>query len=361
MQILITADTVGGVWTYAQELVSGLLRRGHGVTLVSLGSLPSAEQTSWAKRLSGLDYRPTAYRLEWMQDSEKDVKDSSRYLRDLVAEVDPDVLHLNQYCYGDLSCDVPRIVVAHSDVVSWWVAVHGQEPESTSWMDWYRRTVEAGLQGAHFIVAPSQSMMNGLKQHYAFRSANTVIHNGRSPELFEPGCHKEDFALSVGRVWDKGKQVNILATGKKALPVYIAGYEDEPGSHSTQDTALKCMGAQTHQQLRDLYARAAMYVATSRYEPFGLAPVEAALSRCALLLNDIPTFRELWGDCACYFPSNDAQGLAEAIRFLHENPQVRWHFAELAHQRARDNFTAETMVRQYEDIYSSVAAAERVA
>ena len=41
----MTADTVGGVWTYAQELVTALVHRGVRVTLVSLGEMPGPEQT----------------------------------------------------------------------------------------------------------------------------------------------------------------------------------------------------------------------------------------------------------------------------------------------------------------------------
>ena len=51
----------------------------------------------------------------------------------------------------------------------------------------------------------------------------------------------------------------------------------------------------SEEQMRELLGRAAIYIATSRYEPFGLAPLEAALSRCALVANDIPSLRELWG------------------------------------------------------------------
>ena len=47
MHVLITADTVGGVWTYTQELVSGLVQRDVRVTLVSFGRMPSPEQTEW--------------------------------------------------------------------------------------------------------------------------------------------------------------------------------------------------------------------------------------------------------------------------------------------------------------------------
>src|SRR2546421_13038498 len=72
MHVLMTADTVGGVWTYTQELVSGLIQQGIRVTLVRLGKLPSPQQGAWIDALPDLDYRPTDYRLEWMEDSERE-------------------------------------------------------------------------------------------------------------------------------------------------------------------------------------------------------------------------------------------------------------------------------------------------
>ena len=35
-RILMTADTIGGIWTYARELVTGYVRRGHRVTQATL-------------------------------------------------------------------------------------------------------------------------------------------------------------------------------------------------------------------------------------------------------------------------------------------------------------------------------------
>src|SRR6266404_4123935 len=113
MHKLVTADTLGGVWTYTQELVTGLCSRGHQVTLVSFGDIPTVEQTAWTAPLKNLDFRPTAFRLEWMQDSEADLQLSASYLLAVIEEVKPDLLHLSQFYYGDLRCDVPRVVVAH--------------------------------------------------------------------------------------------------------------------------------------------------------------------------------------------------------------------------------------------------------
>jgi hypothetical protein len=93
MHILVTADTLGGVWTYTRELVTGLVRRGEQVTLVSFGDIPTAEQTRWMEDLPNLDYRPTAFKLEWMLDSEADMEASSQYLEAVVRETNPDILH----------------------------------------------------------------------------------------------------------------------------------------------------------------------------------------------------------------------------------------------------------------------------
>src|ERR1044071_8673097 len=201
MHVLVTADTVGGVWTYTRELVTGLARRGVHVTLLSFGEIPAPAQTSWMDGLRGLDYRPTAFRLEWMQDSADDIAASSDYLASVVEDVKPDLLHLNQYAYGALPCNVPRIVVAHSDVASWWVAVHGDEPRDTAWQRWNREIVSRGLSAATAVVAPSRWMLAEIERYYARPARSTVIYNGRNPGLFNPHGTKDDLVASVGRLW----------------------------------------------------------------------------------------------------------------------------------------------------------------
>ena len=368
MHVLMTSDTVGGVWTYTQELASGLVRRGTRVTLVSFGKIPMPDQTTWMDGLEGLDYRPTAYKLEWMQDSERDVYESAEYLEAVIREVRPDLLHLNQYGYGTVSPQLPRIVVAHSDVVSWWVSVHGREPEDTPWIRWYRRTVTSGLSCADMVIAPSQWMLEQVQSHYVSPGYGIVVHNGRTPSLFKTDCEKENFAVSVGRLWDSGKNVSVMLERDYPAQICIVGSRHEPGKELDQAAEtefgrprLKFHGSMSQEQLRELYSRAAMYVATSRYEPFGLAPLEAAFSRCALIANELPVFHELWGDAACYFRHNDPQDLEYVLGELSNSPELREHFGTLAYNTACSRFTADRMVENYANVYETVAAAEQVA
>jgi len=362
MHVLITADTVGGVWTYVRELVSGLARRGVRVTLISFGNIPTADQSAWLDGLPEVDFRATAFRLEWMQDSESDLELSAKYVDQVVSEVKPELLHLNQYFYGSLACDVPRLVVAHSDVVSWWHAVHGHEPPESKWLSWYREIVSRGLHRADALVAPSRWMLDAITRHYHRPANGYVVHNGRSPCLFNPYVPKDDCVVSVGRLWDCGKQVSLLAEHKMPVKTYIVGSKVHPdaayraGLRGASDgSPVHFKGPQSESQLSLLFARSTIYAATSRYEPFGLAPVEAALSRCALIANDIPTFRELWGDAAYYFNSNDGESLRAAVQHLIDEPHLQVEYADRAYQHARLRFSAERMVNGYMNLYQQLA------
>jgi glycogen synthase len=372
VHVLVTADTLSGVWTYTRELVTGLVSRGVRVTLVSLGEIPLPEQASWMESLHGLEYRPTAFRLDWMQEGELDLEDSSAYLTRLVEEIKPDLLHLNQVCYGNLPVRVPRVVVAHGDLISWWQAVHGHEPKQSPWLRWYRKAVTQGLSKASAVVSPTAWMMQTIGECYGCPpQRSVVIHNGRNPIFFNPYVSKDDSVLAVGRLWDAGKQVSLLTQHPHPLPVCIVG-SDAPIQTpkvpiradvrlATDDAYVAIKGPQTEAQLRVLYSKAAIYAATSRYEPFGMGALEAALSRCAIIANDIAPFREIWGDAALYFRANDATSLADLIRCLSEQRDLCRTYASRAFQRARERFTAKHMIDEYLQLYHRLLHAESMA
>ena len=118
---------------------------------------------------------------------------------------------------------------------------------------------------------------------------------------------------------------------------------------------------QNEAQMRNLYSRAAIYAATSRYEPFCLSTLEAALSRCSIVANDIPSLREMWGDAALYFRANDADSLAEVLRRLSQDRDLCRAYANRAYQLARERFTAKRMVDEYLHLYRRLLGTESLA
>ena len=100
-----------------------------------------------------------------------------------------------------------------------------------------------------------------------------------------------------------------------------------------------------------MFRGSAIYLCTSRYEPFGLAPVEAALCGCAVLANDLPSLREVWGDAAMYFSGADS--LSEWLWRLSDHAGLLREMQHRAMDRARE-FTAERMAEGYLQLFRSI-------
>ena len=371
MHVLVTADTMSGSWTYSRELVTGLVARGVRVTLITLGEIPLPDQIAWMDRLHGLEYRPAAFRLEWMDEAPLDMSESSAFLANLVSEVNPDVLHLHQFCYGNLPVGVPRVIMAHGDILSWTQAVRACAPRPSQWLKWYRDTVVRGIAAADAVVAPSEWMLDTIRATYVQPRRGEVIYPGRNPIFFNPYISKDDSVLSVGRLIDAGRQVSLLTQHAHPVPVCIVGSEQTVPipripiradvKVSTNQATLAIRGPQTDAQLRALYSRAAVYAATPRYEPLGMALIDAGFSRCAIVANDIPSFREVWQDAALYFQTNDASSLATILRQLDTNRPLRQAYADRALSRARERFTSARMIDNYLDLYRGLISANSLA
>lgn len=375
MHVLVTGDALSGSWVYTRELVTGLVTRGVRVTLVSFGDIPLPAQTSWMDHLHGLDYRPTAFRLEWMQEAEEDRAEASAYLRSLAEELRPDVLHLHQFSYGNVAVDIPRIVMADGDLLTWREAVPPEQqhshPLERRAHARYRDLVIRGIACADALVAPSGWMLNRVSATYMYPARAEVIYPGRNPIFFNPYVSKDDCVLAVGRLVDANRQLSLLTQHAHPLPVCIVGSEQTVTMPlnpiradvkvATEETSVAIRGPQTEAQLRALYSRAAIYAATARYEPLGMPLLEAAFSRCAIVANDIPSYREMWGDAALYFRTNDASSLAESIRLLNDDRSARRAYAELAYSRARQRFTTRRMTDEYLHLYRNLIAVRTAA
>ncbi len=163
-RILMTTDTVGGVWHYSLELVRGLAKFGVEVALATMGPLPTAEQRRQVARIHNITLFESSYRLEWMEDPWEDVEKCGAWLMNLEDELKPDLVHLNGYAHADLPWNCPCMVVAHSCVLSWWEAVK-KEPIPQR-LGRYRERVAQGLARAHLVAAPTAAMLNAVETSY---------------------------------------------------------------------------------------------------------------------------------------------------------------------------------------------------
>lgn len=351
MKVLMTADPVGGVWRYAMELCTALQPYGVQVMLATLGAALSESQHAEVAALPNVELREGHYRLEWMDSPWESLDEAAEWLYSLEHEFEPQVIHLNHLVHADLLWRAPVLLVAHSCVLSWWNAVHGTP--AIGW-DRYREEVTRSLHAANLVVTPTHAMMRCVQEHYGRLVRTYVIPNGLSPSRFH-AARKEPFIFSAGRLWDAGKNVGALSrvAGEVAWPIVVAGSAISPDGHAQTVAGVQYVGALAPDALADWYARASIYALPARYEPFGLTALEAALSGCALVLGDIDSLHEVWGDAACYVPPDDAGALRDTLNDLSANPEKLTTLAALAQARAH-RYDAEQLAAGYWNAYWSL-------
>jgi len=354
MRVLMTADTIGGVWTYALALASGLSRLGIEVHLATMGRFPNAAQRAGARRVDGLVLHASDFRLCWMDASGGDLRRAGRWLLRLLRRTRPDLVHLNDFGHGGLPWPLPVVLVGHSCVLSWWQAVHGC-PAPASW-NGYRLLVRRALERADAVVAPTGAMGTALTGLYGVRPPVQVIPNGLPAPRDAVPAPKEPLILAAGRLWDQAKNVAALAEVADHLPwpVAVAGEGAGAGGRG----ALRLLGALSPQDLAERYQSASIFALPARYEPFGLAALEAAGRGCALVLGDIPSLREVWDDAALFVPPDDRRRLHAALSALIEDPVLRRRYAARAAERAR-GYSLRRMTIGYARTYDRLLSCPR--
>ena len=352
----MTADAVGGVWTYALDLARGLAETGVTTTLAVMGPPPDDPARAAAESISGLTLLVTGLPLDWTAARACEVEAAGRAVAALAGEFRPDLVHLNSPALvARTRFPAPVLAVAHSCVATWWAAVRsGPLPPDLAW----RADLHgAGLRAADAVLAPSRAFAEATMAAYGLPAPPLVVHNGRSAR--RPAAPAADapplFAITAGRLWDEAKNLSTLdrAAARSSVPVLAAGPLRGPNGALATVSHVRALGALGGEALATWMRAAAVFVSPARYEPFGLAVLEAAQAGCALVLSGIPTFRELWDGAALFVEPDDEAALAAALDRLMSDDAERGRLAEAARERA-GRYTAVSMVAGTLDAYRAL-------
>ena len=345
----MSADCVGGVWTYVADLVRAL--PDYEFVIATMGARPGDSQRAQIEALANAKLRVSDFELEWQPNPWGDVAASGDWLLELEREFAPDVVHLNGMAHGTVNFRAPKIVVAHSCVCSWWHAVKGADAPA-QW-NVYREKIGAGLRAADVVIAPTRALLDEFERIYGEFAPARVIHNGSPTIAATPGdTEEEPFVLGAGRLWDEAKNVELLEriAPDVEAPIRVAGHANAMGGEFRNVEAL---GFLPFSRMSAQMKRAAIWAHPARYEPFGLAILEAANRDCALVLSDIPTLRELWHDAAIFVSPGDDEGWIDALNGLIDAPAERNNWAARAQSRA-ERYGLERFGADYAEVYGAL-------
>ena len=354
-RLFMTADAVGGVWTYALDLARGLGRHGVETTLAVLGPEPSEDQKAEAEGIPALRLLTTGLPLDWTAEEPLAVEQAGAAVAALAAETGADIVHLNSPALAaEADFPAPMVAACHSCVATWWQAVRsGPLPPEFGW-----RTdlVRKAYAKADALVAPSAAFAATTARVYGLPRPPAVVHNGRGTLPAEPiALRGERLVFTAGRLWDEGKNLAALdrAAARLSVPVLAAGPLEGPNGACIRFSHVRPLGRLNDLEIAGYLASAPVFASVAHYEPFGLAVLEAAQAGCALVLSDIPTFRELWDGAAVFVPADDDAALTAALqRLLHES-LARQTLGAAARERSA-RYTVEAMTAGMLNVYRAV-------
>lgn len=361
-KVLITTDAVGGVWTYSLDLARYLGARGIETALAVLGPSPTDDQIGETSGIPDLKVISTGLALDWTAEDPASIRIAGRAISELANDLDSDLVHLNSPALAGVAAFArPLVVGCHSCVATWWNAVRGTGlPEDFAWRT---ELVRAGYEAAQALIAPTAAFSRATAEIYGLPHPPTVIHNGASRRSAGREEHPrsdsassgDDFVLTAGRLWDEGKDLATLdrAAARLSVPVLAAGPQTGPNGAAIRLEHIRATGHVDRSQLLDLFDRRPIFASLARYEPFGLAVLEAAQAGCPLLLSDIPTFRELWDGVAIFVPPGDEAATAHQVQALLADPARRARLGWAACERSQQ-YGLDRMGSAILDLYGDV-------
>jgi glycosyltransferase involved in cell wall biosynthesis len=194
----------------------------------------------------------------------------------------------------------------------------------------YRELVPRALARAAAVLTPSQAVADELIEAYRL-SPDTVRvtplgvdQAWLSAAPRQPPGIPTDYLLAVGTLEPrKGLDVLIaayrilLAEEPQTPPLVLvgpAGWGPELDTSGIARRQIVLPGYLQLSELRGLVAGARALVFPSRYEGFGLPPLEALAAGTPVVASDIPAVREVVGSHARLVPVDDIDALADALR-----------------------------------------------
>jgi glycosyltransferase involved in cell wall biosynthesis len=166
----------------------------------------------------------------------------------------------------------------------------------------------------------------------------------------------ERFVLHVGNI-DPRKDLGGLsaACARAGVPLVLAGVPSR--SSATDGLRAQLLGYVPPADLNALYGAATMVAYPSRYEGFGLPPLEAMACGAPVVASRVASLPELVGDAALLVTPGDTGELAAAIADLVADEGRRRELAGAGMARARRfswDHTAALTARVYRDLGVSV-------
>jgi len=302
-----------GIGSYARGLIGGLISEGFdsNLTLLLNIDLPEPELPKGSYALAGARRRYQG-QLSAYEDAVGLNADLKRIGKDVYHAIDLRLPGAPPY---------PMVVTLH-DLIPWAWKDRSMRGEQLRF--WLGRRL---LKRADAVLAVSQATADDAVRLAGIAPARIQVVPEAADPVFKP---KDGAAERVRSRWGLGpgflihvgaldvrKDPNSLwlawATARSLMPDLELVLAGSPGKQAPQGLAgARPLGHVTVDELADLYAVAGCLVFASRYEGFGLTPLEAMACGCPVAAFRNSSVPEVVGDAGALVDDGDAEALGRA-------------------------------------------------
>ena len=270
-------------------------------------------------------------------------------------------LHRSIPAYGPCNIGVAfkkrQLVIVHDTAVY-------DVPESyrRGFILYYKLMFRMTLPFAKSIGTVSEYSKSRIESHFpSTRGKVQVVGNGVSPFWFKaPSYEKHPFLLLVSSM-DPKKNFPALVKSwlelRKEHPeelarwgLKIVGEQNsrifQTGANGVEDRNIEWLGRVTDEELRTLYSQAGGFVFPSKYEGFGLPPLEAMAAGAPVATSNAASLPEVGGaefnstkdpdGCVFYFSPESSHEMKSAMmKLVRLSPDDRTRMTSNARKRAK--------------------------
>lgn len=352
-------DRVRGIGTYVRGLLAGLTEEGFdnrlGLLVDGREQLPEVPRGDFIAFSVRPRYRGRAALVE-----------EAVTLPRKLDRIRPGVYHATSLTLPARST-VPTVVTLH-DLIPWALGGSAMRGERTRW--WLGRRL---LHQADVVIAVSRQTAHDATRVAGVDPATVTV----IPEAVAPVYTPREGAVERVRSRFGVESPYLLYAGaldaRKDPAGLLRAWDVVRGEHAHVALVLagdpgpqapREMGASTRvgqvdaEVLADLYSAAACLVYPSRYEGFGLPPLEAMACGCPVVAYRNSSLPEVLDDAAVLVDDGDAVALGRAAAALVGDPAQAERLRRSGLARARTfswRRTARQTIRVYEQLLGSVA------
>jgi glycosyltransferase involved in cell wall biosynthesis len=301
----------------------------------------------------------------------------------LIAKQNLDLMHFPHFNVP-IFCPVPFVVTIHDLILTKFPTIRATTLGPVVYFIKniaYRFGINVAVRRSQKIIAVSEYTKKDIIDQFGVQSEKvSMIYEGvanldesidqkfttklKASEILSGYCILEPYLLYVGNAYPHKNLESLIRVfvqlhkNQPFLKLVLVGREDYfyhrlklfAQEVSNDNESIIFPGYVPDRDLQTLFEHADLYVFPSKYEGFGLPPLEAMSRGCAVASSNATCLPEILGEAAHYFDPNDEQAMYATIKTILFDPKLKQTLIAKGKERSK-LFSWEQAARETLKVY----------